>query len=363
MRNSGNTTLLPRAVEDSGAAIRRLDSARLLLLAGLISFLTHTAVGAQPLTLVQTITLPDVPPGPYADHMALDVAAQRLFVTPQAQSAVAVLDLQAGNVLRTIRGFGNPHAVLYRQDRHRLFVSDGKGAIVILDANSYRRILSIPLEPNADAVAFDSRTGVMYVGNGGEDAGKTNSLVSLIDTATESKLGNIRIKTPAIEAMVVDETRGRLYVNMPEENQIGIIDVRRRLLVESWQLSLARRNEALALDTDHHLLYVGCNEGDVRGSLLVVDTLTGKELQKLPLGSWVDSMFYDARRQRVYASTGIGAVFSYERGADGRLRPLESVDTAVMARTSLFSPELDRLFVMVPHLGWTSAKVLVFKPQ
>jgi len=42
---------------------------------------------------------------------------------------------------------------------------------------------------------------------------------------------------------------------------------------------------------------------------------------------------------------------------------LESVDAAVMARTALFSPELDRLFVTVPHLGWTTAKVLVFKPQ
>lgn len=338
-------------------------SAPRAILAGLLSFLAHAGVAAQPLTLVQTIPLPAVPDGPYADHMALDVTGQRLFVTPQAQSAVAVLDLKAGNVLRTIRGFGNPHAVLYRRDRSRLFVSDGRGEVVILDANSYRRIHAIPLEPNADAIAYDSRTGVLYVGNGGEDAGKTYSFVSLIDTNTESKLADIRINTPALEAMVVDEPRDQLYVNMPEENQIGIIDLRQRALVQSWQLRLARRNEAFALDTDHHLLYVGCNEGDVRGGLLVVDTLTGKELQKLPLGSWVDSMFYDARRQRVYASTGVGAVFSYERGIDGRLRQTESVDTAVMARTSLFSPELDRLLVMVPHLGWTSAKVLVFRPQ
>jgi hypothetical protein len=34
-----------------------------------------------------------------------------------------------------------------------------------------------------------------------------------------------------------------------------------------------------------------------------------------------------------------------------------------MARTALYSPELDRLYVMVPHLGWTTAKVLVFAPQ
>jgi DNA-binding beta-propeller fold protein YncE len=334
-----------------------------LIFTGLLSLVAHAAMAAEPLALVQTIILPDVPPGPYADHMALDSREQRLFVTPQAQGAVAVLDLKTSRVLHTIRGFMNPHAVLYRADRNRLFVTDGKGAVVILDALTYRRIRSIPLEPNADSIAYDGKTGVLYVSSGGADTGRSYSLVSLIDTATEAKLGDIRIQTPALEAMVVDETQGRLYIDMPEENMIGIIDLRQRALTQRWQLTLAQRNDALALDTDHQLLYVGCNEGDVRGSLLVVDARTGKELQKLPLGSWVDSMFYDARRQRIYASTGVGAVFVYERNAAGQLRALGSVDTAVMARTALFSPELDRLFVMVPHLGWTSAKVLVFKPQ
>src|SRR5208283_5984870 len=130
----------------------------------------------------------------------------------------------------------------------------------------------------------------------------------------------------------------------------------------AWTLTLCKRNEAFALDAAHHRLYVGCNDGDVRGSLLVIDTQTGKELQKLPMGSWVDSMFYDAARRRVYASTGVGALYTFERKPDGSCRALEPVDTAVMARTSLFSAELDRLFVSVPHLGWTKAKVLVFKP-
>ena len=317
----------------------------------------------QPLTLVQTIEMPEVPAGPYADHMALDLKGQRLFTTPQANKAVDVLDLATGKVLRTIGGFGDPHAILYRADRNRLFVTDGEGALRIFDATSYREISSIKLEVDADGIGYDAKTGYLYVSNGGAAAGKEYSLISIIDTATEAKVGDIRIETPALEAMVVSETQQRLYVNMPQDNRIGIVDLEKRALIDSWALKLARRNDALALDAEHHLLYVGCNEGDVRGSLLVVDTQTGKEVQRLPLGSWVDSLFYDPRRQRIYASTGIGAVFSYQRGADGRIAPLPSIDTAVMARTSLFSPELDRLFVMVPRLGWTSAKVLVLKPQ
>lgn len=324
---------------------------------------TYPAMAEQPFILTQTIEMPEVPTGPYADHMALDLKGQRLFITPQAEKAVDVLDLATGKVLRTIRGFGNPHAILYRADRNRLFVTDGAGALRIFDATSYREVASIKLELDADGIAYDADTGYLYVSNGGAEAGKEYSLISIIDTVRERKIGDIRVGAPGLEAMVTDSSSGRLYVNVPDQNRIAIVDLAQRAVTGAWTLTLCKRNEAFALDAAHQRLYVGCNDDDVRGSLLVIDTQTGKELQKLPMGSWVDSMFYDAGRRRIYASTGVGALFTFEREPDGSYRALEPVDTAVMARTSLFSAELDRLFVSVPHLGWTKAKVLVFKPQ
>jgi hypothetical protein len=133
--------------------------------------------------------------------------------------------------------------------------------------------------------------------------------------------------------------------------------------VANWPLTKGKRNMAGALDAEHHLLYVGCRDTDVRGSIVVVDTDGGKELDRLPIGGWVDSMFYDPAKNRIYASSGVGEVFSYERQPVGTYKPLEPVDTAVMAKTSLYSPELNRYFVSVPHLGGTMAKVLVFKPE
>jgi len=65
---------------------------------------------------------------------------------------------------------------------------------------------------------------------------------------------------------------------------------------------------------------------------------------------------------------GEDRVYFYDDVGQLARLPLQWTDvlpdlTAVMARTSLFSAELDLLFVTVPHLGWTTAKVLVFKPQ
>ena len=332
-----------------------------VLVLGLLAGFSASA--QQPLALVQTIEMPEVPAGPYADHMALDVEGRRLFTTPQANKAIDVLDLAAGKVLRTIKGFGNPHAILYRRDRNRLFVTDGDGALRIFDATAYREIKSIKLEVDADGIGYDPKSGYLYVSNGGAEAGKEYSLISIIDTAREAKIGDVRIEAPGLEAMVVDPATDRLYVNLPEKDAIAVVDLETRAVIAMWPITRSRRNEAFALDAEHHWLYVGCNDGDVRGSIVVIDTRTGKELQRLPIGSWVDSMFYDAPRHRIYASAGVGEVFTYERQPDGSHRALGPVDTAVMARTALFSPELDRLFVTVPHLGWTTAKVLVFKPQ
>src|ERR1700676_2135834 len=96
-------------------------NARLYLLVLGLLLGSFAAQPRPPLPLVQTIEMPEVPAGTYTDHMALDVDGRRLFTTPQANKAVDVLDLATGKVLRTIRGFGNPHAILYRPDLNRLF--------------------------------------------------------------------------------------------------------------------------------------------------------------------------------------------------------------------------------------------------
>ena len=325
---------------------------------------TGALIAQQPLSLVQSIEMPEVPAGPYADHMAVDLQGQRLFTTPQANKAVDVLDLKRGRVLHTIAGFGNPHAILLRPDRNRLFVTDGgTGALRIFDATTYREIKSIKLEADADGIAFDQETGNLYVSNGGDAAGKEYTLISIIDTASEEKIGDIRVDAPGLEAMVIDHKTGRLYVNLPDSSSIAVIDLKQRKVIATWRLTRGKMNMAFALDAERSRLYVGCRDTDVRGSIVVVDTETGKELDRLPIGGWVDSMFFDATKGRIYASTGVGEVFTYERRTDGTYKALDPVDTAVMAKTSLYVPELGRLFVAVPHLGETTAKILVFKAE
>ena len=350
-----------------GSKVPHLDRTRMKLssffavIFALCTIAGDKAFGFEPLHLVQSIVMPEVPAGPYADHMAIDVRGHRLFTTPQANHAVDILDLSTGKVLHTITGFGNPHAILFREDKNRLFITDGgTGALRIFDATTYKEVKSIKLELDADGMVYDEETGYVYVSNGGDAAGKEYSLISIIDTASEEKIGDIRVEAPGLEAMAIDHAKNRLFVNLPESSSIGVIDLGKRSVIATWPLSKGKMNMAFALNAADHRLYVGCRDTDVRGSIVIVDEDNGKELDKLPIGGWVDSMFYDAKRGRIYASSGVGEVYTYQRDAGGNFQALDLTDTAVMAKTSLYSPELQQLFVAVPHLGETSAKVLVF---
>lgn len=75
-----------------------------------------------------------------------------------------------------------------------------------------------------------------------------------------------------------------------------------------------------------------------------------------------DDVFVDAKRQRVYVSCGDGVVDVLEPRGDGYAR-LAKIPTVSGARTSLFVPELDRLFVAVRAASRQPAAIWVFRPM
>jgi hypothetical protein len=74
-----------------------------------------------------------------------------------------------------------------------------------------------------------------------------------------------------------------------------------------------------------------------------------------------DDIFLDAKRHRAYVSCGGGAIDVID-AQDGAYRNIARILTAAGARTSLFSPELDRLFLAVRAQRGEPASIRVFRP-
>ncbi|HKH02917.1 MAG TPA: hypothetical protein VKB08_19660, partial [Bradyrhizobium sp.] len=74
-----------------------------------------------------------------------------------------------------------------------------------------------------------------------------------------------------------------------------------------------------------------------------------------------DDVFLDDKRNRVYVSCGDGFVDVFEV-ADAGFRRTDHIATVPGARTSLFVPELDRLFLAVRASQGEPAAIWVYAP-
>ena len=96
-------------------------------------------------------------------------------------------------------------------------------------------------------------------------------------------------------------------------------------------------------------------------SVMTLSSQDGHVVAKVETCGDADDVFVDRKRRRVYVSCGEGVVDVLESGEAG-YRQLARVTTALSARTSLFVPELDRLFLAVRAASDEPAAIWVFRP-
>ena len=100
-------------------------------LAGVICFLS-SGLGQQapPLALVDTIPLPNVQGG--FNHMSVDPGQQRLFAAAPTNGTIEIVDLKAGQALRSMEG-ERPAAVRFAQKGPLLLVCWRKSYGAVID--------------------------------------------------------------------------------------------------------------------------------------------------------------------------------------------------------------------------------------
>lgn len=312
-----------------------------------------------PLKLVQTFEMPGDVKG-YFDHLAVDLKGHRLFATAEQYKAVEVFDYRTGKVIHTMGDIGKPHAILYRGGLGRIYVTDGvAGELKIYNAKTYKLIKRIKLLEDADSIGYDPATHYLYIDNGGGDVHESYSMISVVDTTKMQKVADMKIDGDTLEAMALETSSPRMFVNNKAKNQVSVIDRRSRKLIASWPVTLAKINVAMALDEAHHRLFVACRSG----AIVVFDTRTGKELQALPITEGVDDMVFDPKSKRIYASCGAGdgSVDVYEEIDPDHYKLLGKVSSGPMGKTARLVPEIHRYFVSVPQHGSTDAEILAYK--
>ena len=114
----------------------------------------------------------------------------------------------------------------------------------------------------------------------------------------------------------------------------------------------------MAIDAEAHRVLVVFRSPP---TLMALSSQDGNVVAKAETCGDADDVFVDAGRRRVYVSCGEGVVDVLEPAETG-YRRLARVPTVSGARTSLFVPELDRLFVAVRARSNEPAAIWVFRP-
>jgi hypothetical protein len=316
----------------------------------LASLLGPSTQAAEPLVLEKTIALHDV--RGRIDHMAFDPGRKRLLVAELGNDTVDVIDVIAGAPSHRFTGLREPQGVGYAERADVILIANaGDGSVRLFNAKDFAPVGNIALGDDADNVRIDPRNGVAVVGYG-------SGGLALIDPIAHAKIADIRLPAHP-EGFQIDPTTARTYVNMPDARSIAVVDLDARRIVAIWPTRNARDNFPMALDPSGSLLATVFRSPPV---LVLLSSATGVERHRLPVCGDADDVFFDPSRERAYISCGAGEVAVLERGA-AEWRGLAAIRSASGARTSLFVPELDRLFVAErAGLLGSEAAVRMYRP-
>ena len=149
----------------------------------------------------------------------------------------------------------------------------------------------------------------------------------------------------------------QVFVNVPDARDIEVVDVATGAN-RSLPTGDLRSNFPMAIDRDAHRVLAVFRSPP---TLMALSSQDGHVAAKLETCGDADDVFVDAKHRRVYVSCGEGVVDVLEQREAGYGR-LARVPTVSGARTSLFVPELDRLYVAVRARAKEPAAIWVFRP-
>ncbi|MEZ0167900.1 YncE family protein [Microvirga sp. TS319] len=285
------------------------------------------------------------------DHMAIDLDRRRLFVAELGNDSVGIVDLNASKVSGRIRGLKEPQGVGYVPSTDTLYVANaGDGSVRLFKGQDLKETGRIELGSDADNVRIDSAGNRVIVGYG-------EGALAILDAKDNRRIAEIGLHGHP-ESFRLESGGSRVFVNVPGAHAIEVADHQSSKVTAKWPTGHLRANFPMALDeASRQVLAVFRNPP----TLTAFSMKDGAPVASTGTCGDSDDVFVDAKRRRVYVSCGEGYLDIFEPDA-GTFRRTAHLATAPGARTALFVPELDRLFLAVRARDQEPAAIWVYRP-
>jgi DNA-binding beta-propeller fold protein YncE len=299
-----------------------------------------------PLQLIQRIPAPGVTGR--IDHFTAYPKRRLLIFAALGNNTVEVVNTFEAKVVQSIKGLNEPQGVLYVPEFNKLFVANaGNGTVNVYDGKTWalRKSIALGEEADTDNLRYDEASKRVFVGIVGG--------IAMIDAATEAHVEkDLKGSGGHSESFQLEKKGARVFVNVPDDSSVVNVIDRKTGELTQWELNGAKANYPMALNEDDHRLFVVTRRPPL---MVVLNTDTGKEVVRVPVGGSADDVYFDAERKRIYVLGGEGFISAIQQADPDHYALIANIPTTVGVRTGIFFGT--SLYAGVPAAGLEPAQI------
>jgi len=273
-------------------------------------------------------------PGPTRwDYLTFDSKEHRLFITRGER--VDVLDVKTKKIVGSIPDTSGVHGVALAPELSKGFISNGTAnTVIVFDFNTLKSLATVQVGTKPDAIAYDAATQRVFSANAGSGD------ITVINAKDGTVIATIMLDGQP-EFAVVDG-KGRLYVNLEDKAQLAVVDTKNLKVIAHYNLAQnCESPTGLAIDTSLDRLFAVCRSK----VMVVIDAVTGKIKDTLPIGASSDAAIFDPETKRVFSSNGEGSLTVVDASPPDHYQVVQTVATMPTARTMALDPLTHQLYL------------------
>jgi DNA-binding beta-propeller fold protein YncE len=274
------------------------------------------------------------------DYLSVDAARNRLFIA--RSDRVLVVSTLDGSLVGTIADTEGVHGIALAPDLGRAFTSNGRAnTVTVFDLATLAPLEVIAVKgENPDAILYDPAAQRVFTFNG-----RSHDI-----TAIDAHDDHVLASFPAggKPEFAATDGSGRIYYNIEDAAELGVIDSRKMKRVATWALAHCESPTGLALDVAHRRLFSVC----ANGAMAVTDADSGRSVATVPIGKGPDAAAFDAERGLIFSSNGADGTLTviHEDDADN-YSVVATVPTQKSARTLALDSRTHRLYLVAAEFG------------
>ena len=266
------------------------------------------------------------------DYLTVDSASRRLYISRSTH--VMVVDIDTDTLIGDIPDTPGVHGIAVAPELNRGFTSNGRiNTSTIFDLNTLKILGQVKTGINPDAILYDPATKRVFTFNGG----------SRDTTVFEAISGEVagRIELGGKPEFAATDSKGKVYVNVEDTNEVVEIDSRKLAVVKRFSLKPCEEPTGMGLDAEHHRVFAGCHNK----IMTILDAEVGTVIATLPIGEGVDGNGFDPGMKLAFSANGDGTLTIVSERSPGNFEVVATVTTQRGTRTMAIDPKTHYVYL------------------